>query len=131
MAVQLDGPGRMKMATLEDALTYAQRLHGIVERMAAMAQRNDSVTGMMQQFRRAGAPLVTLLKPQFGLISDHVTQLMLIAGRTGSEKIRARALREGIGQLKMQLEVAGNRVRDTHAIVDEKPEETAVEKEGG
>lgn len=125
MAVQLDGPGRMKMATLEDALTHAQRLHGIVERMAAMAQRNDPVTGMMQQFRRAGAPLVTLLKPQFGLISDHVTQLMLIAGRTGSEKIRARALREGIGQLKMQLEVAGNRVRDTHAI----PQETPQEKE--
>lgn len=125
MAVQLDGPGRMKMATLEDALTHAQRLHGIVERMAAVAQRNDPVTGMMQQFRRAGAPLVTLLKPQFGLISDHVTQLMLIAGRTGSEKIRARALREGIGQLKMQLEVAGNRVRDTHAI----PQETPQEKE--
>lgn len=122
MAVQLDGPGRMKMATLEDALTHAQRLHGIVERMAAVAQRNDPVTGMMQQFRRAGAPLVTLLKPQFGLISDHVTQLMLIAGRTGSEKIRARALREGIGQLKMQLEVAGNRVRDTHAIPQETPQ---------
>lgn len=128
MNVQLDGPGRMKMVTLEEATTLAQRLHGIVERMAAQANKNEPVTSYMQQVRRAGAPLVTLLKPQFGLVSDHVAQMMVVAGRTGSDRIRVRALRESVGQLKMQLEVAGNRVRETHAVIEEKPsEEGAVE----
>ncbi|HJU72259.1 MAG TPA: hypothetical protein VJ717_00825, partial [Gemmatimonadaceae bacterium] len=99
-----------------------------VERMAAQANKNEPVTSYMQQVRRAGAPLVTLLKPQFGLVSDHVAQMMVVAGRTGSDRIRVRALRESVGQLKMQLEVAGNRVRETHAVIEEKPsEEGAVE----
>ena len=125
MTLALDGAGRMKMATLDDAVGHTQRLHGLVERLAAAVQNNEPVSSYMQQFRRAGAPLVTLLKPQFGMISDHVAQMMVIAGRTGSDRIRVRALREGIGQLKLQLELAGNRVRDTHAVKDDapKPEE--------
>jgi hypothetical protein len=125
MTVQLDGPGRMKLVTLDDAVTHVQRLHGLVERMAATAQKNEPVSSAMQQFRRAGAPLVTLLKPQFGMIADHVAQMIVIAGRTGSDRIRVRALREGIGQLKLQVELAGNRVREVHAVRDDAPKPEA------
>lgn len=130
MIGQLDGPGRMKMATLEEATTLAQRLHGIVERMAAQANKNEPVTSYMQQVRRAGAPLVTLLKPQFGMVSDHVAQMMVVAGRTGSDKIRVRALREFVGQLKQQLEIAGNRVRETHTVDDAPKADDAPKSEG-
>jgi hypothetical protein len=47
--------------------------------------------------------------------------MMVIAGRSGSDQIRVRALREGIGQLKMQIELAGNRVKETHAVQDDAP----------
>ena len=126
MRFELDGPGRMKMATLEEAVGHAQRLHGIVERMAAAAQKSEPVMSYMLQVRRSGAPLVTLLKPQFGMISDHVAQMIVIAGRSGSERIRVRALREAVGQLKLQIEIAGNRVREQHKVsADEpKPEES-------
>lgn len=98
-----------------------QRLHGLVERMAVTAQKREPISSYSQQVRRAGAPLVSLLKAQFGLISDHVAQMMIIAGRTGSDLVRVRALREGVGQLKMQLEVAETRVREIHAVKEETP----------
>lgn len=113
---QLDGPGRMKMATLEDASVHAQRLHGLVERLAMAAHKREPVGSYFQQFRRAAPPLVTLLKPQFGMIADHVAQMVVIASRSGSEQIRVRALREGVGQLKLQLELAGTRVKDQHTV---------------
>lgn len=124
MSSALDVPGRLKMATLEEATKLAQRLHGLVERMASASQKNEPVSSYMQQVRRAGAPLVGLLKPNFGMVADHVAQMMVIAGRTGSDPIRVRALREGVGQLKMQLEIAENRVHAMHAVKDEaaKPE---------
>lgn len=121
MARSLDVPGRLKLATLEEAMTITQRLHGLVERMAAQAQKREPISSYCQQIRRAGAPLVSLLKANFGMISDHVAQMMIIAGRTGSDLVRVRALREGIGQLKMQLEVAETRVRDIHAVQEEAP----------
>lgn len=121
MASSLDVPGQLKMATLEEAAKITQRLHGVVERMAMTAQKLEPVTSYSQQVRRCGAPLVSLLKANFGLVSDHVAQMMVIAGRTGSDQVRVRALREGVGQLKMQLEIAENRVRAIHTVTDEKP----------
>lgn len=109
------------MSTLENASMAAQRLHGLVERLASAASKREPISSYMQQFRRSAPPLVTLLKPQFGMIADQLTQMMVIAGRSGSDQIRVRALREGIGQLKMQIELAGNRVRETHAVREEVP----------
>jgi hypothetical protein len=117
---KLDGPGRMKMATLEDASLLAQRLHGLVERLAMAAQKREPLVSYFQQFRRAAPALVTLLKPQFGMIADHVAQMVVIASRSGSEGIRVRALREGVGQLKLQLELAGTRVKDQHTVTEDK-----------
>ena len=119
MRGKLDVPGQLKMATLEEATKLTQRLHGIVERMAAAAQKRESISSYSQQVRRAGAPLVTLLKAQFGMVSDHVAQMMIIAGRTGSDQVRVRALREGVGQLKMQLEVSATRTREIHKVEEE------------
>jgi hypothetical protein len=128
MRSKLDVPGQLKMATLEEATKLTQRLHGIVERMAAAAQKRESISSYSQQVRRAGAPLVTLLKAQFGMVSDHVAQMMIIAGRTGSDPVRVRALREGVGQLKMQLEVSATRTREIHKVEEGetiRPEDSA------
>jgi len=128
MRGKLDVPGQLKLATLEEATKITQRLHGLVERMAAAAHQHQSISSYSQQVRRAGAPLVTLLKAQFGMVSDHVAQMMVIAGRTGSDQVRVRALREGVGQLKMQLEVSASRTREVHKVEEEQtktPEDSA------
>jgi hypothetical protein len=118
MAFQLDGAGAAKMNTLEDALAQVQHLHGIVERMGVAMKSNQSTQLFGAQLRRAGTPLVGLLKGQFGLISDQVTALLLVATRGGSDQMKLRAMREGVAQLRTQLEIAVARVKERHAVED-------------
>ena len=116
---KLDGPGIVKMATLKDAITLIQRLHGIVEQMA-MAQKQEKSTSVMgMQFRRAATPLVGLLKGHFGSMSDHVTGMILIATRGGNEGAKVRSLREMVASLKQQHEIASNKVKELHTIEDD------------
>jgi len=119
---QLDGAGLAKMDTLDEATTHLQRLHGIVERMA-MAVRSQQTTAQFgAQIRRAGSPLVGLLKGQFGMISDQVTALLLVATRGGTDQAKLRALRESVAQVRIQLEIAVAKTKEKHAIVEEKKE---------
>lgn len=116
---QLDGAGTAKMVTLDEATAQLQRLHGIVERMA-MAIRSEQETGQFgPQLRRAGSPLVGLLKGQFGMISDQVTAMLLVATRGGVAQTKLRALRESVAQIRTQLEIATAKVKEKHAVSDD------------
>ena len=119
---KLDGAGVQKMKTIDEALTQAQRLHGVVETYALALKRNQPTQLFGMQVKRAITPLVGLLKPQFGLIADQVAAMNLVAGRGGSEQTKVRLLREGVGALKQALEIAAVRVKDNHMVKDE-PEE--------
>lgn len=121
MATQpkLDGAGTAKMETLEEAAAHVQRLHGIVERMAVALRSGQDLAPFGAQIRRAGAPLVGLLKAQFGMISDQVSAMLLVATRGGGGQAKVRALREQVAQLRVQLEIAVARVREKHAITDD------------
>lgn len=116
MAGRLDGAGIAKMTTLEEAVTHVQRIHAIVERMATAARSQQDTKTHRQQIQRAAAPLIGLLKPQFGMISDQVAQFTLITTRGGGDQMKVRALREIVAQLRTQLEVTMTRVRDQHTI---------------
>jgi hypothetical protein len=119
---QLTGAGQQLLKTLDEALTKLQHVHGIVERMALAVKTQQSTAAFGAQIRRAATPLVGLLKGQFGLISDQVATMTLVATRGGSEKMRVTALREAVGSIRMQLEVAMNKVHEKHAIVEPAPE---------
>ena len=113
---KLDGAGHAKMETLDEANAAVQRIHGIVERMA-MAIRSGQDTGQFgAQIRRAASPLFGKLKGQFGMIADQVTALMLIATRGGGEQVKLRSLREGVAQIRIQLEIAVTKTKEKHAM---------------
>jgi hypothetical protein len=116
VASQLDGPGQVKLATLDEALLQLQRLHGLVERYAMAVKSQTDTGGFRQQLTRAATPLVGLLKPQFGVIADVVTAFVLAASRGGSEQMKVRALREGVAQIRAQLEIAVTKVKEKHTI---------------
>lgn len=118
MATQLDGAGQIKLQTLDDALGQLQRLHGIVERYAMAVKTQTDTGGFRQQLMRAGTPMVGLLKPQFGVIADVVTSFLLIASRGGSDQMKVRSLREAVGQVRAQLEIAITKTKEKHAIVE-------------
>ncbi len=113
---QLDGAGLAKMATLEEATAALQRLHGIVERMAIAVRSQQNTAQFGMQLRRSGAPLVGLLKGQFGMISDQVTALLLVATRGGGDQAKLRSLRELVAQIRTALEIAVAKTKEKHAI---------------
>ena len=115
MASELDGAGQIKMAALEDASGQVQRLHGLVEQAALTVKNGKPIQAFGAQFRRAATPLVGLLKPQFGSIADLITGMILVSTRGGGDQAKIRAMREGIGQLKVQLDIAATQVKTKHA----------------
>jgi hypothetical protein len=125
--VKLDGAGVQKMKTLEEANTQLAHLHAIVEKYALALKRTQPTSLYGLQIKRALTPLVGLLKGQFGLISDQVAALNLIAGRGGSETVKVRILREGVGQLRQALDIAAVRVRDHHTVKEAAAEDAKRE----
>lgn len=116
----MDGAGLAKMETLEEANAQLQHLHAIVERMAIAVRSQQNTAAFGQQIRRAGAPLVGLLKGQFGMIADQVSALLLIATRGGGDQTKLRSLREAVAQLRIQIEIAMTKTKEKHAMPDDK-----------
>lgn len=116
MASLLDGAGQIKLATLEEAMISVQRLHGQVERFAFAVKNQQSAGGFRGPFQRTATPLVGLLKPQFGIVADLVTSMLLVVSRGGSEQTMVRALRESVAQLRMQLDIATTKVKEKHTL---------------
>jgi hypothetical protein len=117
--IKLDGAGIQKMKTIDEALIQVQRLHGIVELYALTLKQNRPTTLFSSQIKRLIFPLVGLLKPQFGLISDQIVALGLSSSRGGSEQVKVRVLREGVASVRMALEIAIVRIKDNHAVKEE------------
>lgn len=115
---KLDGAGTEKMKTLEAATTQLQRVHGLVETYALAVKRTQPPATYLMPIRRALPMLASLLKGQFGMISDQVMALNMVVTRGANEQVRVRTLREGIGGLRQAIDVAIVRVKDNHAEKD-------------
>ena len=111
---KLDGAGVQKMKTLEDATTMLHRLHGLVETYALCVTKKNPTAHYIQQIRRALPPLIGLLKGQFGMIADQVAALNLLATRGSNEQTRLRVLREGVGSVRISIDLAIVRVKENH-----------------
>ena len=116
---KLDGAGIQKMKTIDEANIQLARLHGIVEQYALALKQNKPTSLFGSQIKRALFPLVGLLKPQFGLIADRIAALNLITSRGGPDTTKVRTLREGVGSIRQQLEIATVRIKDVHKLVEE------------
>lgn len=116
---KLDGAGTEKMKTLEDALTQLHRVHGLVETYALAIKRSQPPATYLMPLRRALPMLASLLKGQFGLISDQTMALHMVVTRGSNEQVRVRILREGIGSLRQAIDVAIVRVKENHAEKEE------------
>ena len=122
---KLDGAGVQKLKTLEEATTMLHRLHGLVETYAMAVKKAQPSSYYVQQIRRALPPMVGLLKGQFGMIAEQVASLNLLATRGSNEQTRVRVLREGVGSIRLALDVATLRVKENHAVKE--TEEPAAE----
>jgi hypothetical protein len=112
---KLDGAGTEKMKTLDESLVRLHRLHGLVESYALAIKRSQPPATYLMPIKRALPTLASLLKGQFGLISDQAMALNMGASRGSNEQVRVRMLREGIGALRQAIDVAIVRVKENHA----------------
>lgn len=119
MAKHLDGAGTVKMSLLHDAGIAMQRIHSIVEQMAMAAKNQQSTAVQGMQLRRMATPLVGQLKGAFGPMSDQLAQMILVATRGGQENVKVRMLRESVGSLRTQIDIAMNKVKEHHTVDDE------------
>jgi len=115
---KLDGPGTVKIVTLEESLVMLQGVHSLVERMGMEVKSGKPIGGMMQQFKRIATPLVGKLKAQFQLISDLIAGMLQIAGRSGPDALKLRMFREGVAQARTQLEIAITQTKEKHLVKD-------------
>jgi hypothetical protein len=115
---KMDGAGLEKMKTLENAQSQLQRVHGLVEHMAMAIKNDQNAQVYSAQVRRAGTPIVGLLKGQFGMISDQLAAMMVVAGRTGSDKVRLRSMRETVAQVRTALDIAVAKTIELHTVED-------------
>jgi hypothetical protein len=116
---KLDGAGTAKMVTLEAAGRHLQRLHGFVEQCGVAVKGNGAAAPFIPGIRRAATPLIGLLKGQFGMISDTAAAFVLSATRAGgNDQQRLRVMREGVSQLKVQVELAVAKVLELHTSDD-------------
>jgi hypothetical protein len=115
-ATKLDGAGAQKMKTLEEALITLRTIHGLVERMGIDVKAEKSVGVLPQQIKRVAGPLQGQLKGQFGIIADQVSAMILAAGRSGSDSLRLRALREHVGQIRTAIELNAKKVKEAHTV---------------
>ena len=120
---KLDGAGTAKMTTLNDSLAQLQKVHAMTEKMANELRNMRPIGPMGLQFKRVAQPLAATLKAQFGLLSDQVTGMILIATRGGGDQPKVRALREGVAQLRQALEIQVNIVKAKHIVEDGSEEE--------
>ncbi len=115
---KLDGTGVVKMAALEEASIQLQRIHGNVEQWALALKKNQPTTLYSMQLRRQIPTLAALLKGQFGMISDQVTAIHLVASRGGADGPKIRGLREGVAQVRTALEIAVAQTLEKHEQSD-------------
>jgi hypothetical protein len=128
--IKLDGAGQAKMATLDRAITAASTLHVTVERMAMAVKSKQPLNSYLSTFKRTAAPMVGLLKGQFGMISDQVAATIIVATKTGGgDPQRLRGMREGVAGIKVALEIAVNQTKEKHLAHEHKPDEPAVPAE--
>ena len=124
---RLDGAGTAKYNTLVDALAQLQKVHGMVERMAMEVRNMKPIGGLGMNFKRIAQPLASMLKAQFGMLSDQVTGMILIATRGGADGPKVRALREGVAQLRQAMEIQVNIVKTKHLVEEGAAEGAAAE----
>jgi hypothetical protein len=123
---KLDGAGTAKLATLEAATNQLQRLHAVVEQCGVAVKGKAPAGPFMPGIRRAAHPLVGLLKGQFGMISDQAAAFLLNATRPGGNDVtRLRVMREGVSQIRVQLELAVAKTLELHTVEGEHPQHAA------
>lgn len=94
----------MKMATLQQMLDRVQHVYGMVERYAATRDARQAEALSMPLRRAFGKLKLDLMGAGLDNMSQLAGSMEIAAKRGGSQRQKARILREGVGSLRFQVE---------------------------
>jgi hypothetical protein len=103
MAQKLSSRQQAQLAFLQMLPPKFQRLHTVIEEMAALRADDVAVRGLARQLdeMRAQAQALNLSR-----VADTAGLMGMMARRTGGVQVRVRGLREQLGSLKLNYEAA-------------------------
>ena len=116
---KLDGAGTAKMATLESRMNHLQRLHSTSSNARRRSKGKAPAAPSSPRCSRSRNRLVGLLKGQFGMIADLVAAFLLSSTRSARQRPEQDpGLREGVAQIRVQLELAVAKTIELHTAAD-------------
>lgn len=104
MAGKLSPRAQMKLATLQGMADKVQHVHGLVERYATTRDPRQAEGLAMPIKRTFGRLKIELMGAGLDTLSQLAGSMEIAAGRGGSQRNKARILREGVGSLRFQVE---------------------------
>ena len=104
MAGKLSSNAQVKLASLQDFSARVSRVHGLVEQFASSKTNPDQYLMPMQ--RLFGQLKLAFMGAGFDTLSQLCGSMEIASKRGLSAGQKARILREGVGSLKFQLELA-------------------------
>ena len=93
---------QVKLAAIADFSRAVQTLHGLTEQFAAARADEDQYAQQMK--RRYGRLKRSLMTAGFDQIAQLAGSMESAAGRSGSQRVKARTLREGIASIRFALD---------------------------
>jgi hypothetical protein len=119
----------MKMAALRTMADKVQHVHGMVEKYAA--EKNAKLADRMSQpMKRAFGKLkLDLMGAGLDSMSQLAGAMEIAAGRGGSQRNKARILREGVGSLRFQVEQEQRKLEAEDQREQKRAEEAEARRE--
>lgn len=112
------------MAALRTMSDKVQHVHGLVERFASTRDQRQAER-LTQPMKRAFSRLkLDLMGAGFDTMSQLAGAMEIAAGRGGSQRNKARILREGVGSLRNQVDMEQRRI-----LSEEKREKARADRE--
>lgn len=113
-----------KLATLAELQRHTDTIYGLTEQFAAARSNQDLISHQIK--RRYNRLKVSLTGAGFDHLSQLASGMEVAAGRSGSQRTKARILREGVASIRFQLESEEKLIRQAAvAEEDENDEEDA------
>lgn len=106
--------GQAKLSALSEIQRTTQTLHSLTEQFATAKVHEDQFAQQLK--RRYGRLKLKLMGAGFDRLSQLAGAMEIAAGRGGSNRNKARVLREGIASMKSQLDIEERVVRTSETV---------------
>jgi hypothetical protein len=109
-----------RLATLAELQRHTDTIYGLTEQFAAARSSQDIISHQIK--RRYNRLKISLTGAGFDHLSQLASGMEIAAGRSGSQRTKARILREGVASIRFQLETEVKLIRQAAMAEDEEGE---------